>query len=83
MTEVVVYSKEGCTYCVRAKMWLDNNNVPYTVKDLSDTSVRDELFSNHPEVKTVPQIFVDGVRVGGYTDLIGSDFAKKIKSGEL
>ena len=36
----------------------------------TDTSKKEEMFTKSNGAKTVPQIFIDGTLVGGYTDLI-------------
>ena len=36
MTEVVVYTKEGCGPCSAVKRWLDNNDIDYTTKTAQD-----------------------------------------------
>ena len=28
MSELIVYSKEDCNYCIKAKEFLNNNNIP-------------------------------------------------------
>jgi glutaredoxin len=33
--------------------------------------------------RTVPQIFVDGVRLGGYSDLIKSDVEDRFNAGKF
>ncbi|XP_056887107.1 uncharacterized protein zgc:152951 isoform X2 [Takifugu flavidus] len=66
---VTVYSIQGCPHCVQAKATLGRLAVP----------VRDVDIGRHPELRarvkeltgrsTVPQIFFNGVHVGGNDDL--------------
>jgi ribonucleoside-diphosphate reductase alpha chain len=66
--ETIVYGKEGCPFCVKAKDLLAAHQVDFEYIDL------DELGKSAAEVTgrkvtTVPQIYIDGEYVGGYTDL--------------
>ena len=68
---IVVYSKNNCVWCDRAKNLLNSVNLPFDEIDLSDDTKRTEFYNKIGEgVKTVPQIFIDDDLVGGYTDLI-------------
>ena len=68
---IVVYSKNNCVWCDRAKNLLDSVNLPYDEIDLSDDTERSEFYKKIGEgVKTVPQIFIDDIRVGGYPCLL-------------
>jgi len=75
--QITVYSKTVCPYCVAAKNWLKTNNYEYeeVLIDSDDAKQRFiELVG--PDVRTVPQIFVDGERIGGYSELIKSSLVK-------
>ena len=63
-----IYSKPSCGFCNKAKNLLDSLNIPYNEIDISkDSSLRVWLKSQG--FKTVPQIFLDDVHVGGYDKL--------------
>ena len=69
-SRVVIYSKDYCPYCVRAKDYFKQRNIPFEEIDVTkDASVLEEL-KQRTQHLTVPQIFIDDVFVGGYTDLI-------------
>ena len=69
--KVIVYSKQKCTYCSKAKVMLDNLGIEYTEKKFEDfESVDDMLEDIGKKVKTMPQIKIDGELVGGYHQLI-------------
>lgn len=76
--KVVIYSKRPCPYCVRAKIFLKENGIPFVEIDLSDKFDEIEALKKKTNHMTMPQIFVGDVFIGGYTDLI-----EKIQSGEL
>lgn len=67
--EVKVYTKENCSYCKMAKALLIENKIKFTQVSLDDKELRDLFFEKY-QVSTVPQIFVNGERIGGYTDLL-------------
>ncbi len=69
--KVIVYSKQKCTYCSKAKIMLDNLGIEYTEKKFEDfKSVDDMLEDIGKKVKTMPQIKIDGELVGGYHQLV-------------
>lgn len=68
---VVIYTKENCSFCKQAKAELVERNWDYEEKNIdADPTLKEELKSQLPEVKTVPQIWVRGKYVGGYTELM-------------
>ena len=69
--QVIVYSKQKCTYCSKAKVMLDNLGIEYTEKKFEDfESVDDMLEDIGKKVKTMPQIKIDGELIGGYHQLV-------------
>ena len=68
---VVVYSKSNCVWCDRAKNLLNSVHLSFNEIDLSDDIKRNEFYKKIGEgVKTVPQIFIDDIRVGGFPELV-------------
>ena len=68
---IEIYTKDFCIWCDRAKSLLESKNLSFTEIDLSDDSVRSEFYSKLGEgVKTVPQIFMDNNRIGGFQELV-------------
>ena len=69
--EIIVYSKENCAYCVKAKSLLKNLRLDFTEKKMEDFSSVDALLEDiGKKIRTMPQIKIDGVLVGGYNQLI-------------
>lgn len=68
--DVVVYSKDHCPFCSQAIAALTREGIDHTVLKLGVDFVRDDVFKVNPEAKTFPQIVIDGVAIGGFTDLI-------------
>tara|TARA_Y100000361_G_scaffold40963_1_gene35125 strand:+ start:218 stop:487 length:270 start_codon:yes stop_codon:yes gene_type:complete len=69
--KVIIYSKNNCIYCSKAKVMLDNLGIEYTEKKFEDfKSVDDMLEDIGKKVKTMPQIKIDGELIGGYHQLV-------------
>lgn len=67
----VVYGKTNCSYCDKAIKLLNYNKIEYQYLDIHrGDGILDQLRGLLPAVKTVPQIWVDDVYVGGYDDLV-------------
>ena len=78
--EVQIYTKTNCPFCVDAKKWFNEHIIDYNEHCMDDEEERlafyqrinnvQEQLGAREKVGSVPQIFVDGERIGGYTDLI-------------
>lgn len=66
---VIVYSKENCSYCVSAKEFLRSNGVAFSEVKIGQDIVVEEFKEQYPEQSTVPLVIIDGVKVGGYAEL--------------
>ena len=68
--KVLIYTKDNCIWCDRAKILLDSKKISYNEVDLSDDSERLKFYKKIGDnVKTVPQVFIDDKRIGGFQDL--------------
>ncbi len=68
--KVLIYTKDNCIWCDRAKILLDLKKISYNEIDLSDDSERLKFYEKIGDnVKTVPQVFIDDKRIGGFQDL--------------
>ena len=69
--KVEIYTKNYCIWCDRAKLLLDSKDIEFKEIDLSDDQTRENFYNSIGEnVKTVPQIYIDDLRIGGYQDLV-------------
>lgn len=71
--KIEIYSKDGCSYCVRAKQHFASHGLTYTEIDLGVAGTKEALQARLPEgyaLRQVPQIFIDDVHVGGYMDMV-------------
>lgn len=66
---IEIFTGPGCGYCDRAKALLAANGLAYTERDMAERVVRAEFAERLPREKALPQVFVDGIHVGGYEDL--------------
>jgi glutaredoxin 3 len=70
MNEIVIYTKDSCGYCRAAKQLLQQLGLSYRELDVTtDAASYKQMVQLADGRSTVPQIFVDGVGLGGYTDL--------------
>lgn len=74
MAKVEMYTTMWCGYCARARGLLNRKGVAFEDIDVeADSSKRDEMIQRANGRTTVPQIFIDGVHVGGSDDLAALD----------
>jgi glutaredoxin 3 len=65
----IVWSKYNCPYCDQAKALLTQRGIKYEERKIGDGYSREELLEAVPNARTVPQIFLDGNLIGGFTEL--------------
>ena len=71
--EVVMYRTRFCPYCTRAAELLRRKGAAFREIDVSnDPAVRERLLEETGS-HTVPQIFINGVPVGGFDDISALD----------
>jgi glutaredoxin len=67
--KAVVWSKDACPFCVQAKALLEARGIEYEERNVSQDWTREQLLEAVPDARTLPQIFLDGQHIGGFTDL--------------
>jgi glutaredoxin len=65
----IVWSKDNCPYCDQAKALLTQKGIKYEERKIGDGYSKEELLEAVPNARTVPQIFLDGNLIGGFTEL--------------
>ncbi|PHI35165.1 glutaredoxin 3 [Pseudoalteromonas sp. GCY] len=71
MSQVVIYTKDYCPFCHRAKALLDAKGVTYTEYDIgAQPELRDEMIEKAKGSYTVPQIFIAERHIGGCDDMM-------------
>lgn len=66
----IIYGKDDCQFCDKAKQLLDNEGIEYKYLKLDTDFSRDQLLNMFPKAKTFPQI-TNHMHdyIGGYTEL--------------
>jgi len=73
MSTIEIYTKAYCPYCDSAKALLQKKGVSYREFDITaNAALRQEMQTRSGRV-TVPQIFIDGLHIGGSDDLAASE----------
>jgi glutaredoxin 3 len=71
ISHVILYSKDNCGYCVKAKSLLNNLGLTYTEKKLENFLTTEALIEDiGKNVRSMPQIKINGELIGGYNQLI-------------
>jgi glutaredoxin len=70
MSETIVWSKEHCPFCQRATALLDSKGIDYEVRTIGEGWTKAQLLESVPNARTVPQIFLEGELIGGFTELV-------------
>lgn len=78
MTNIVIYSKDPCPYCVRAKSLLQRKGAKFEEIKITDDATRQEMIEKSGGRMTVPQIFIGETHVGGFDDLYALDQEGKL-----
>ena len=63
--KIRIVSKSGCPYCEKAKAWFKLRDLDFKEEVIDDDEKRAKFYEAHG-VNSVPQIFVDQERIGGY-----------------
>ncbi len=70
MDKIEIFTGPGCSYCDRAKTALRERGITFVERDIGDGTVLAEFRDRLPRVKSIPQIFDDGMHIGGFEDLM-------------
>lgn len=76
--EVIVYSKDHCPYCDRAKNLLAEKSIGYKEIRVDLDPEAFQIMLEKSQRRTVPQIFFGDKHIGGFDDLWALE-----QSGEL
>ena len=69
----VIWSKNNCILCTKAKTLLDSKKISYEERNIEDEFspwTPEDFFKAVPNARTFPQILIDGKYVGGVDMLI-------------
>jgi glutaredoxin 3 len=81
MSEVLIYTKQGCPYSERARELLDEKGIPYEEVDITGSpELEAEMVQASGGRSTTPQIIIDGEPLGGASDLEEADRGGRLAS---
>jgi len=65
----IIYGRPDCPYCEQAKMLLKIKGVEFEYIDLAEIGKTAAQVTGRKDVRTVPQIYIGGEYIGGFTEL--------------
>lgn len=83
---IEIFSKPNCIYCTKSKDLLDGLGLQYIEKSINDYESKQKFLEEiGKKVRTVPQIKIEGVLIGGYNQLVEyfTDKGKVNYKGEI
>ena len=69
MPMITIYGKPMCPFCDKAKALCEQRGYAYEYKTLGTDYSKEELLETFPGARTVPQIVINGEKIGGYDKL--------------
>jgi len=77
--DIIIWSVDNCSYCMMAKQLLEKSGYKYEDRNVdSDIWSMDQLLDIEPDIRTMPQIFMDGKHIGGFDDLDAYIYLKEL-----
>ena len=69
--EIIIYSKNNCVFCTKAKHLVKTLGLEYTENKMEEFDSPQAMLEDiGKQVRTMPQIKIDGKLVGGYNQLV-------------
>ena len=69
--EIVIYSKNNCVFCTKAKHLVKTLGLDYTEKKMEEFDSPQAMLEDiGKQVRTMPQIIIDDKHIGGYNELV-------------
>lgn len=66
----IVWSKDNCPYCVKAKRMLESKGIKFEERNISSGNwTKEQLLEAIPNARTVPQIYLHDTYIGGCDQL--------------
>jgi len=75
MKKVIIYTKNFCPFCVRAKSFFEQKKIPFTEINIEQDSHGAEKLFEKTGFRTVPQIFIGDECIGGADELFNLERA--------
>lgn len=69
--QATMWSKANCPFCNMALNELKKRDFLVDIKRVGENGItKEDLLKKVPDARTVPQIFIEDVHIGGYTELM-------------
>jgi glutaredoxin 3 len=78
MPNILIYTTKICPYCVMAKRLLDKKGASYTEINVDGNPELREDMMRKTNRRTVPQIYIGDLHVGGFDELYALEQQKKL-----
>ncbi len=78
MQTIKIVTKDACSYCVAAKSLLTTQSLDFEEVHVVRQSEQARELLSQANQRTMPQVFIDGEAIGGFTEL-----NQLVKSGAL
>ncbi len=75
MRKVTVYSDEICTLCHSVENLLNVREIPYEKVMIAEGSDEHEQLAERSGLRSLPQVYVGSLLVGGYQETLAADQA--------
>ncbi len=75
MRAVTVYTSEICTLCHSVENLLNVREIPYEKIIVGEESDEHRALAERTGMKTLPQVFIGSLLVGGYQETLAADQA--------
>jgi glutaredoxin 3 len=76
--QVLIYARQMCGYCTRARQLLSRKGIAYTEIDIETVAGARAQMQQRSGRNTVPQVFVGDRHLGGYDDISALDDAGEL-----
>ena len=81
MSQVTIYTKPYCPFCIRALQLLETKGAAFDeIEAAFDPDTRQEMIQRSGGRATFPQIFIGGRHIGGCDDLVALERAGELDS---
>jgi glutaredoxin len=67
---ILIYGKPMCPFCDKAKALCEQRGFDYEYKTLGTDYTKEELLETFPGARTVPQIVINGQKIGGWEQMV-------------
>ena len=77
MKKNIIYCSDSCPFCQRAYQLLERKGIPFQKRYVKNQHDWDEVMEKTGR-GTVPQVFINGIHVGGFDDLSAAEHSGKL-----